>query len=51
MVFATESWWRNFPLCKLFVIHTIVSDYDPVSIKLMNVSFSKKQFRFKVENT
>lgn len=49
--FATDSWWHMFPLCTLTVHHTVVSDHDPIRIELVNTSLSKKQFRFKFENT
>ncbi|XP_074346129.1 uncharacterized protein LOC141684888 [Apium graveolens] len=49
--FATDSWWHMFPLCTLSVSHTIVSDHDPINIELVNTVISKKQFRFKFENT
>lgn len=49
--FATEAWLQHFPLCKLFVSHTITSDHDPIHLELMNVAFLKKQFCFKFENT
>ncbi|KAL8097406.1 hypothetical protein AgCh_030510 [Apium graveolens] len=49
--FATQAWWNRFPLCKLSVLHTSVSDHDPIFLDLYNVSFSKKIFRFRFENT
>ncbi|XP_074355844.1 uncharacterized protein LOC141695503 [Apium graveolens] len=49
--FADANWWRKFPLCKLSVIHTIKSDHDPILLELVNTEFSRKQFRFKFENT
>lgn len=49
--FATTSWWRKFPLCKLTMYHTSVSDHEPILLDLFNVSISKKFFRFKFENT
>ncbi|XP_074346816.1 uncharacterized protein LOC141685620 [Apium graveolens] len=29
-VFASASWWKKFPLCKLVVHHVIYSDHDPI---------------------
>ncbi|XP_074378321.1 uncharacterized protein LOC141719854 [Apium graveolens] len=49
--FATQQWWNLFPLCKLLVYHVSVSDHDPIFLDLLSTSFSKKQFRFKFENT
>lgn len=49
--FATASWWKMFPLCNLTVHHTSCSDHDPIQVDLLNVSISKKLFRFKFENT
>ncbi|KAL8098510.1 hypothetical protein AgCh_031328 [Apium graveolens] len=49
--FVTQQWWNLFPLCKLLVYHVSVSDHDPIFLDLLSTSFSKKQFRFKFENT
>ncbi|XP_074323146.1 uncharacterized protein LOC141660083 [Apium graveolens] len=51
--FANGSWWRKFPLYKLTVTHTISSDHDPIILEHVNVNvtYSRKQFRFKFENT
>lgn len=49
--FASAALWQMFPLCMLSVSHVVVSDHDPIKLDLMNTSFSKKQFRFKFENT
>ena len=49
--FATQEWWNLFPLCKLSVHHVPVSDHDPILLDLLNVSFPKKIFRFRFENT
>lgn len=49
--FANEAWWRKFPLCQLSVSHTIMSDHDPIMLEPVSVTFSRKQFRFKFENT
>lgn len=49
--FANDDWWHLFPLCKLTVHHTICSDHEPIVLDLCNVQVTKKQFRFKFENT
>ncbi|KAK1362228.1 hypothetical protein POM88_046702 [Heracleum sosnowskyi] len=49
--FAYALCWRKFPLCKLSVFHSIKSDHDPIMLEPMHVEFSRKQFRFKFENT
>lgn len=49
--FALRSWLLMFPLCKVSVIHTTVSDHDPILLDLYSVSFSRKQFLFRFENT
>ncbi|XP_074346127.1 uncharacterized protein LOC141684889 [Apium graveolens] len=49
--FATEAWWSKFPLCMLSVFHVTASDHDPIKLELMCTSISKKQFRFRFENT
>ena len=49
--FATDAWWGKFPLCMLSVFHVTKSDHDPIKLELMNTSISKKQFRFRFENT
>ncbi|XP_074346587.1 uncharacterized protein LOC141685379 [Apium graveolens] len=49
--FADANWWRKFPLCKLTVTHTIKFDHDPILLEPVNTEFSRKQFRFKFENT
>lgn len=48
--FATQNWWHKFPLCRLSVVHTVVSDHDPICLELCSVAFSKKSFKFKFEN-
>lgn len=48
--FASSTWWHKFPLCRLSVTHTIVSDHDPVILELCHTFFSRKSFRFKFEN-
>lgn len=49
--FATEEWWRKFPLCILTVHHTTSSDHDPIVMQLLDTTVSRKQFRFRFENT
>lgn len=49
--FATRDWWTKFPLCKLAVITTPVSDHDAIFLDFMEVAVPKKVFRFKFENT
>lgn len=49
--FASDNWWQLFPLCKLSVYHTIYSDHEPINLDICNVQVTKKQFRFKFENT
>lgn len=49
--FATSSWWHMFPLCKLSVGHTIISDHEPILLNLCSVLSSRKKFRFRFENT
>lgn len=38
-------------MCKLSVSHVSISDHDPIVLDLLSASFSRKQFRFKFENT
>lgn len=40
-----------FPLCTLTVFHAIISDHEPIKLNLFNTAITKKQFRFKFENT
>lgn len=49
--FATDVWWNIFPLCTLSVFHAVISDHEPIKLNLFNTSVTKKQFRFKFENT
>lgn len=49
--FATRAWCDLFPLCKLTVHHAAVSDHEPIFLDLLNVSFPRRMFRFKFENT
>ncbi|XP_074359591.1 uncharacterized protein LOC141699305 [Apium graveolens] len=49
--FATDSWWSIFPLCTLSVFHAVISDHEPIKLNLFNTSITRKQFRFKFENT
>lgn len=48
--FASSSWWSKFPLCKLNLIDVSVSDHNPIFLVLVNVTISRKVFRFKFEN-
>ncbi|XP_074326831.1 uncharacterized protein LOC141664773 [Apium graveolens] len=49
--FASDTWWQLHPLCKLSVHHIVYSDHDPIQLELCNSNLSKKEFRFKFENT
>lgn len=49
--FASTTWWSKFPLCRLFVQTISVSDHDPITLDLLNVAITRKEFRFKFENT
>lgn len=49
--FANDAWWDKFPLCLLSVFHVTSSDHDPIKLELMSTVMSKKQFRFRFENT
>lgn len=51
IAFATSSWWSKFPLCKLQVVHTTRSDHDPIQLDLIRVAVSRREFRFRFENT
>lgn len=48
--FGTMSWWVKFPLCHLKVLHTAVSDHEPLLLELVCVDIPKKIFRFRFEN-
>lgn len=48
--FSTESWLTKFPANNLRVIHTSVSDHEPIVLELLKTSVSKKEFRFRFEN-
>lgn len=48
--FASEEWWRMFPLCKLSMHHTICSDHEPIQLELCSLAHSNRQFRFRFEN-
>lgn len=43
--FATDNWWRLFPLCNLSVHYTICSDH-PIQLDLCNMSHSKIKLDF-----
>lgn len=45
------TWWLKFPLCRLSVHTVSVSDHDPITLYLLNIPVSRKEFRFKFENT
>ncbi|KAL8105033.1 hypothetical protein AgCh_028992 [Apium graveolens] len=49
--FATSGWHSKFPLCKMNVVKASVSDHDPIVLELVHVMISKREFRFKFENT
>ena len=42
--FASRSWLNSFSLCKLSVIHTSVSDHDPIMLDLFSMAFTGKNF-------
>lgn len=48
---ASNSLWHRFPLCKLTVFYTTKSDHDSIFFELLNVTVTKKNFRFRFENT
>ncbi|XP_074326770.1 uncharacterized protein LOC141664715 [Apium graveolens] len=48
--FAMMQWWSKFPLCKLSVVSTSVSDHDLIQLDLLEFSIPKRAFRFKFEN-
>lgn len=48
--FASQTWWHRFPLYRLSVSHTLVSDHDPICLELCYATFSRKNFMFKFEN-
>ncbi|XP_074374118.1 uncharacterized protein LOC141714500 [Apium graveolens] len=48
--FAFASWWKKFPLHDLKIMHTSVSDHEPLVLDLFKVNMSKKAFRFRFEN-
>lgn len=49
--FANNEWWRKFPLCTLRVSHVTCSDHDPIQLLLFDTTVSRKQFRFRFENS
>ncbi|XP_074327890.1 uncharacterized protein LOC141665806 [Apium graveolens] len=49
--FASRSWLHLFPLSKLSIIRTPVSDHDLILLDLYSVAFTRKEFRFRFENT
>lgn len=48
--FATDNWWRKFPLHDLKVVHTSVSDHEPLVLEFFRVNMAKKAFMFRFEN-
>lgn len=50
-VFGCNAWWAKFPSCKLSLLHTVVSDHNPIFLDLVSTEFSTAKFRFKFENT
>lgn len=44
------NWWVKFPLCHHKVLHTAVSDHEPLFLDLIHVDIPKKIFRFRFEN-
>ncbi|XP_074361258.1 uncharacterized protein LOC141701530 [Apium graveolens] len=48
--FASISWWSKFPFYNLRVLHTSVSDHEPLLLNFYKVETSKKSFRFRFEN-
>lgn len=48
--FATVSWLSKFPANTLKVVHTPISDHEPIILELLSTEISKKEFRFRFEN-
>lgn len=48
--FSTDSWMNKFPANHLRVVHTSVSDHEPIVLELLSTSVSKITFRFRFEN-
>lgn len=48
--FGTSCWWNKFPLCKLNLLVAPVSDHNPIQLILIDITISKKTFRFRLEN-
>lgn len=48
--FATSNWWTKFPLCKLNLIDVPVSDHNPIFLVLVDITISRRVFRFRFEN-
>lgn len=44
--FATSSWLNKFPLSNLKLLHTSVSDHEPLLVELFKANIAKKTFRF-----
>lgn len=48
--FANANWWARFPLCNLKLLHTPVSDHNPILLEFLKLEISKRKFRFRFEN-
>ena len=49
--FANNDWWHKFPLCTLKINHVSWSDHDPIQLLPFDTTMSRKQFRFRFENS
>lgn len=48
--FGNAAWWTKFPANNLKIIHTSVSDHEPILLELLHTEMKKKEFRFRFEN-
>lgn len=48
--FATDGWWAKFPLHNLQMLHTSVSDHEPLKLEFLKTDISNRKFRFRFEN-
>lgn len=48
--FATSNWWSKFPIYSMRILHTSVSDHEPILLEFLKVNISRKIFRFRFEN-
>lgn len=48
--FATVNWCNKFPMFNLSVLHTSVSDHEPLLLELFKSDISRRSFRFRFEN-